>query len=99
MPNHFLQAALAFVSFASAGLVLYLIVHFTLKINLLRKALLDANAMCRSSFQVAQRIATEHTTHALGTNFGALADRLEESLKRQDGVIQATGGYPTWEEE
>ena len=59
----------------------------------LRAALIDANEHCRSAFQVANRVATQLGTHALQSNFGALADRLNESLQRQHKVILATGGY------
>lgn len=63
------------------------------EIRALRVALLDANEHCRSAFQVANRVATELGTHALQSDFGALADRLHESLQRQHAAILATGGY------
>lgn len=63
------------------------------EIHALRNALLDANGLCRSAFQVANRLATELGTHALQTSFGAMADRFHESLQRQHKVILDTGGY------
>ena len=54
----------------------------------LREALKDANSLCRSAYQVASRIAVEHGTVTLQTNFGALADKLSESLNRQHAALQ-----------
>ena len=54
----------------------------------LLEALKDANSLCRSAYQVASRIAVEHGTVTLQTNFGALADKLSESLKRQHAALQ-----------
>lgn len=59
----------------------------------LRSALLDANQICRSAFQISNRIATEYSTNEMGTYFGAFAERAHESLKRQHEVILTTGGY------
>lgn len=59
----------------------------------LRVALLDANQICRSAWQIANRIATEHSTHEMGTRFGAFSERVHESLERQHQTILATGGY------
>lgn len=63
-------------------------------VETLRTALLDANQICRSAFQIAHRIATEYSTNEMGTYFGAFSERAYESLKRQHVVIQRTGGYP-----
>ena len=62
-----------------------------------RAALLDANQICRSAWQIANRIATEYSTNEMGTYFGAFSDRAHESLKRQHETILATGGYPRLE--
>ena len=59
-----------------------------------RAALLDANQICRSAWQIANRIATEYSTNEMGTYFGAFSERAHESLKRQHETILATGGYP-----
>lgn len=59
----------------------------------LRAALLDANQLCRSAFQISNRIATKYSTNELGTYFGAFSERAHESLKRQHETILATGGY------
>ena len=65
------------------------------EMDALRAALLDANQICRSAFQISNRIATEYSTNEMGTYFGAFAERTNESLKRQHAVILASGGYPT----
>lgn len=59
----------------------------------LRAALLDANQICRSAWQIANRIATEYSTNEFGTYFGAFSERTHESLMRQHETILATGGY------
>lgn len=60
----------------------------------LKAMLIEANGLCRSAFQIANRIATELGTNALGTHFGHFAERLNQSLKRQHDCIQKHGGYP-----
>jgi len=61
----------------------------------IRAALDEANGLCRSAWQVSNRISTEYSTQELGTNFDALADNLYKSLLRQHEVILSTGGYQT----
>lgn len=60
----------------------------------LRDALESANSLCRSAYQIAQRISVAHGNVVLETNFGAFARRLEESLALQHRVMfpNATGG-------
>lgn len=64
------------------------------EIERLRTALIDANQICRSAWQISNRIATEYSTNEMGTYFGAFSERTHESLKRQHEVILASGGYP-----
>jgi hypothetical protein len=49
---------------------------------------LEANDMCRSAFQVAERVATQYSTVYAGTNFGALHEQLKKSLDRQHQVLK-----------
>lgn len=55
--------------------------------------LLEANDLCRSAFQIANRIATEFSTHELSTAFGPFADRLRESLERQLVVLNTHNAF------
>jgi len=48
---------------------------------------LEANDMCRSAFQVAERVATQYAAVYAGTNFGALHEQLKSSLDRQHKIL------------
>lgn len=48
---------------------------------------LEANDLCRSAHAVAERVATQYATVYAGTNFGALHEQLNASLKRQHEVL------------
>jgi hypothetical protein len=48
---------------------------------------LEANDMCRSAFQVAERVATQYATVYAGANFGALHEQLRASLDRQHKIL------------
>lgn len=49
----------------------------------LEAALKSANEVCRSAYQIAHRISTDHGDVALETNFGAFKWRVKESLALQ----------------
>lgn len=53
----------------------------------LRKALEDANSLCRSCYQVVERIAIIEGDVAFGSAFGRLQESLRGSLERQHRVM------------
>lgn len=61
-------------------------------------SLIDANGVCRSAWQIANRIATEFSSHELQTAFGPFADHAHESLQRQRTVINAHNRFATAQE-
>lgn len=54
-----------------------------------RTALSDANDLCRSAYQIADRIVDQYGAVYGGTNFAAFRDRLKESLERQHKILCA----------
>lgn len=59
----------------------------------LRKMLIEANHMCRATYQLSLGVTVRHSTQELGVNFGALTDCVRDSLLRQHRVILDNGGY------
>ena len=56
------------------------------KLERAQAALVHHNDMARSFYQIANRIATEFSTHELATNFGGFADKTEAMLKQHHEV-------------
>ena len=52
----------------------------------MREALVEHNDNASSFFQIANRIATELDTHALGTNFGGFAETTHRMLAKYHEV-------------
>jgi hypothetical protein len=50
--------------------------------------MVEMNDLCRSSYQIAARIAVEHSNNELGTMFGAFQERLAHSLTRQYNMLR-----------